>query len=125
MPLRPKGPLDARSEIHGAALETLVFNELRAINSYEGLGYDIYFWRTKSKHEVDFVLYGKGGLIAIEVKVSSRVRTGDLDGLKLFIEDYPMTKALLIYTGQRRYHDSGIEVIPAEEFFCDARSMLL
>jgi predicted AAA+ superfamily ATPase len=118
--LRPKGPLDVPSEVQGLALETLVFNEIRALNSYKSLGYEIFFWRTKSKHEVDFVLYGEGGLVALEVKTSSRLRSSDLDGLKLFLEDYPMARARLVYGGSRRYHESGVEIIPAEEFFADA-----
>lgn len=122
--LRPKGPLDTPSEVQGPALETLVFNELRAINAYENHGYAFYFWRTKSKHEVDLVLYGEKGLLAIEVKNSSRVRSGDLEGLKLFLEDYPMARAMFIYTGTHRTREAGIEVIPAAEFFSDAREWL-
>ncbi len=121
--LRPKGPLDDSSELSGPAMESLVFNELRAINSYDNLRYEIYFWRTKSKHEVDFVLYGEKGLIAIEVKASPRVRSNDLDGLKLFQSDYPMVKSYLIYTGTRDYYDSGVNILSADTFFSDPRSI--
>ncbi len=72
--LRPKGPLDMDAEIQGVALESLVFQELRALNSYANWGYELFYWRTKSKHEVDFVLYGERGLVGIEVKASSRIR---------------------------------------------------
>lgn len=122
--LRPKGPLDSESDISGASLETLVFNELRVFNAYRNWGYGIYFWRTKSKHEVDFVLYGEKGLVALEVKASGRVRSGDLDGLKLFREDYPMARSFFLYGGTRRYHDSGIDIIPVTEFFADVTKCL-
>lgn len=122
--IRPKGPLDSEAEAIGPALETLVFNELRILNSSKKSGYEFHYWRTKSKHEVDFVLYGEAGLIAFEVKASSRMRAGETDGLKLFLSDYPMAKAYLIYLGNRRYHVDGIEVIPAEEFFSDAAVFL-
>jgi predicted AAA+ superfamily ATPase len=49
-------------------METLVFQELRAVNDYLECGYQLYFWRTKNGLEVDFILYGPEGLIAIEVK---------------------------------------------------------
>ena len=122
--LRPKGPLDSPEEVGGLALETLVFNELRALNAYLALGYEIFFWRTKAKQEVDFVLYGEKGILAIEVKTSDRIRQSDLAGLKLFREDYPMARALLIYGGARRYQDSGVDIVPVAEFFADALSWI-
>lgn len=56
--LRPTGPFDPAVDIEGVALETLFFQELRAVNDYFRLGYNLYFWLTQSKLEVDFVLYG-------------------------------------------------------------------
>lgn len=122
--LRSQGPLDSDAEIDGLSLETLVLQELRALNEYRRSDYRLYFWRTKSKAEVDFVLYGKNGLLAIEVKSSARIRPDDLSGLKLFREDYPEAEAFLIYGGDRRYHDSGIEIIPAVDFFRNAKQIL-
>ena len=122
--LRPRGPLDTDSEVQGAALETLVFNEIRALNSYLRLGYEIFFWRTKQKQEVDFVLYGERGLIALEVKLASRIRKQDLEGLKQFRQDYPMARSLLLYLGNSRHHESGIDIMPAAEFFSDAAQFL-
>lgn len=122
--LRPKGPLDTPEEIGGHALEAVVFNELRALNEYERWGDEIFFWRTKSKHKVDFVLYGERGIVAIEVKSAARVRQGDFDGLRLFRQDYPMARALLLYGGSRRYHDDGVEVVPLTEFFADATRLV-
>jgi predicted AAA+ superfamily ATPase len=122
--LRPKGPLDSADEVGGLALETLVFNELRGAIAYNQLAFEIFYWRTKSKHEVDFVLYGDSGLVALEVKISSRIRSSDLDGLKLFLQDYPMAKARLIYGGTRAYHESGIDIIPAKDFFDNAKKWI-
>ena len=62
--LRPRGPLDISSERHGPALETLFLQHLRAMNDYYYLAYEIYFWRTQSQLEVDFILYGEKGLFA-------------------------------------------------------------
>jgi hypothetical protein len=49
-------------------METLVLQELRAVNDNAEHGFDLFFWRTKHGLEVDFVLYGEKGLLAIEVK---------------------------------------------------------
>lgn len=113
--LRPLGPLDSTQEAEGPALETLVFQEIKAVNAYYELGYSLYFWRTASQVEVDFVLYGEKGLIAIEVKRSSSVSPKDLNGLKLFKEDYPESKLFLFYGGKQRQYIDGIEVIPLLE----------
>lgn len=72
--IRPLGPLDSAEEIDGPALETLVLQELRAINDYLAFDYQIYYWRTKNKLEVDFILYGLKGLLAIEVKRSAHIQ---------------------------------------------------
>jgi uncharacterized protein len=110
--VRPKGPLDSDEEIDGAALETLLLSNLRAINDAYELGYTLHYWRTQRGAEVDFVLYGERGLIAIEVKRNERLRDGDLDGLLAFLADYPMAKAFLVHPGTRREHLRGVEVMP-------------
>jgi uncharacterized protein len=110
--IRPKGPLDTVEEIDGAALETLVFQELRATNANAQLGYELSFWRTRDGHEVDFVLYGERGLHAFEVKRSARVRSEDLVGLKMFAADYPMAKTALLYGGKDRLQIDGVDVLP-------------
>ncbi len=50
--------------------------------------------------EVDFILYGEEGIVAIEVKRAAKIRRQDLHGLKAFIHDYPMAKAFLFYGGK-------------------------
>ncbi len=113
--IRPKGILDTPEEIDGAVLETLIFQELRAINDYYELGYDLYYWRTASQMEVDFILYGERGLIAVEVKRTATLRKRDLTGLKAFCQDYPMARALIIYGGRYRRYEGNIEVVPIQE----------
>lgn len=115
--LRPKGPLDTPEEIDGAALETLLFQELRAINDYLKLGYQIYYWRTASDLEVDFVLYGEKGIRAIEVKRTARIKSEHLNGLKAFLEDYPASRACLLYGGDQELFIDNISVIPLNLFF--------
>jgi predicted AAA+ superfamily ATPase len=113
---RPAGPLDAPEEIDGVALEGLVAQHLRAWCDYSGADHRLYFWQTRSKVEVDFVVYGISGLYAVEVKNSSRVRSEDLRALKSFGEDYPESRRFLLYRGKERILRDGILCLPCEEF---------
>lgn len=122
--IRPTGPLDSLEEIEGAAYETLVFQELKAINDYFNLGYQLYFWRTASQQEVDFVLYGPKGLLAFEVKRSYKISSKDLSGLKTFAEDYPEAERLLFYGGERYEHVDGIHIIPFAKGFENLENIL-
>ena len=123
--IRPKGILDRPEEIDGAALETLVFQELRAVNDNFELGYDLYYWRTASQLEVDFILYGQHGLIAIEVKRSSTLRKRDFRGLSAFCRDYPMAKAVMIYGGRHQRFEDDVAVVPIHEALISLTDLLI
>jgi predicted AAA+ superfamily ATPase len=110
--LRPRGPLDSDAEIEGAALETLVYQVMRAENANRGLGYALYTWRTAAGAEVDLVAYGERGLHAVEVTRSARFAEKDLASLRLFCADYPEARGLLLYGGTMRYRFGNIDVVP-------------
>jgi predicted AAA+ superfamily ATPase len=110
--IRPMGPLDLPEEAEGAAFETLLFQELMAVNHYLDLGYSLYYWRTSNNYEVDFVLYGKKGIKAFEVKRTDRISGSMFTGLNSFIRDYPTANAYFIYGGDRYMREHGIEIIP-------------
>ena len=57
--------------------------------------------------EVDFVLYGPRGILAIEVKHSRRISARDLSALKAFGRDYPEARMFLIYMGEREESRQG------------------
>ena len=104
--LKPRGPLDTQQETDGAGLETLFFQSLRAINDYFEFDYKLYFWKTRSGNEVDFIAYGERGLHAFEIKRADYISTKLLRGLRNFKEDYPEAKLYIIYQGkQQQYHD--------------------
>ncbi|MBC8346043.1 MAG: ATP-binding protein [Candidatus Marinimicrobia bacterium] len=114
--LRPAGPLDRLEEIEGAALEGLVAQHLRAWIDYHPSDVKLYYWRTKSGSEVDFVVYGKDVFFAIEVKRSATVYKKDLRALRTFKDDYPEASVSLLYMGKERLMIHGIPCIPCEEF---------
>lgn len=110
--IRPKGPFDSPEEIDGGALETVFLEHLRAVNDYFRLGYSLYFWRTSNNVEVDFVVYGEGGLFAFEIKRTRSINRSDLSGLKAFSTDYEIAKCYLLYGGDHEEYYDHIHVLP-------------
>ena len=119
--LRPRGPLDRPEEIDGQALEGLVAQHLRAWIAYSRLKRELFFWRTRSGVEVDFVIYGPDGLWALEVKNTGRIRPEDLRGLRSFQQEYPRSKAFLLYRGKDRLVIEGIVCASTEDFLTKLR----
>jgi predicted AAA+ superfamily ATPase len=122
--LRPRGPLDSSEEIEGPALETLVLQELIALNDARDFGYAISHWHTRTAHEVDFVLYGERGLKAFEVKRGSRVRQEDLVAMQMFAQEYPVAELFVIYGGTREYREGAIRVLPASTWIARLGDLL-
>lgn len=122
--LRPMGPLDSPEEAEGIVRETLFLQEIVALNSVLNLGYKVFFWRTASGQEVDFVLYGPRGILAFEVKRTARLASGLLSSLKAFLADYPMAKAYLVYGGTRKRYEGNITLIPFKEALTSLRTIL-
>ena len=114
--LRPKGPLDRPEELNGAALEGLVAQHLIAWCDYSRQQASLYFWRTRSGLEVDFIIYGEKDFCAIEVKSAKKIFPDDLKGLQAFLEDYPEAKALLLYRGTEKLKIGKIFCLPVDAF---------
>jgi predicted AAA+ superfamily ATPase len=113
---RPGGPLDRPREIEGAQLEGLVAQHLRAWIDYGRKDLQLSFWRTRGDNEVDFVLYGRDGFFAVEVKAGGRVRGDDLRGLRAFAEDYPQAGRVLLYRGTEQLMIDDIQCAPVDAF---------
>jgi len=114
--IRPTGPLDSVQEIESMALEGLVAQHLRAWSSYRNVPAELFYWRTKSGSEVDFVVYGADVFVAIEVKRSRLVHATDLRALKAFQEDYPEATVCLLYMGKEELKINGVLCLPCEQF---------
>lgn len=112
--IRPAGPLDSDAELDGPALETLALQELRAVNDYLGCEYEMYYWRTRTNLEIDFVLYGPRGLLAIEVKRSPQVQFKQTRALREFKKDYPPARCYVFYGGTVPQYIEDITVLPIE-----------
>ncbi|MBX6365333.1 MAG: ATP-binding protein [Gemmatimonadetes bacterium] len=89
-------------EPRGAHLENLVLTDLIAWR--DSLLVDppqVLFWRTSAGREVDFVVEHSRGLLAVEVKATTRPRRSDIAGLMAFREEYgdAVLGGLLLHTG--------------------------
>ncbi len=119
--IRPKGLLDRPEELSGMTLETLVAQHLRAWLDYSVPEGKLYFWRTKSGLEVDFIVYGEIGFFAIEVKNAKAVYSQDLKGLTEFKKDYPEAKCLLLYRGKEILEKQEVLCYPVDLFLIALR----
>lgn len=112
--IRPTSPFDQPEMIGGIALESLFMQNLRAVNDYLKLEYTLYYYRTISGVEVDFVAYGPRGILAFEIKSKKDIFSNDLVGLKTFHQDYPMAKCFMIYGGRDKRYFGDIEALPID-----------
>ncbi|MBM3702131.1 MAG: ATP-binding protein [Actinobacteria bacterium] len=114
--IRPAGPLDRPGEIDGPNLEGLVAQHIRAWIDYSRSSYKLNYWRTKAGTEVDFIIYGKEGFWAIEVKNTRNISRNELRPLKTFCNDYPECKPVFVYRGNEKLLFDNILCIPCDVF---------
>lgn len=106
--------IDFGTEQFGNAFESFIFQEISAHRHYSGLDYVISYWRTASQFEVDFILGNHE--VAIEVKGSKKIHTAHLKGLKAFMEEYKVKKAIVVCTEPIPRVVDGIEILPYAVF---------
>ncbi len=109
----------------GTALETIIFHELRVFNQVSRKHRPIYFYRTPSGVEVDFIVEtarkrsgSPGRVVALEVKLSDAWRReweAPMRSLKSQ-NKIDVEKMIAVYTGQRVYRFDGLHVLPVEQF---------
>ncbi len=107
-----------------------MFTHLSAWCSYGPPGRELFYWRSTSKDEVDFIVTrDKVPELAIEVKSTTSPKSDHLQGLKFFGEDFPTCqKILLCFVDEPRLLEGGIRVEPVGAFlqngweeFCDKK----
>jgi predicted AAA+ superfamily ATPase len=95
-----------RHPLGGALLENLVLAQLLAWREVELPRPQIFYWRTASGAEVDFVIESHQGLLPIEMKASPRVRPEDVRSVEMFLDEHRQAAriGLLVY--------GGTEIVP-------------
>jgi hypothetical protein len=75
--------------------------------AYSGAQVGLFYWRTPSGADVDFVIYLSDGFCAIDVKISRRLQSSDLRSIKAFSRDYPECTAIFVYRGSEKLRIDG------------------
>jgi predicted AAA+ superfamily ATPase len=109
-----RGKIERGSEIFGKAFEHFIYQEIYAHSRYSDLNYPVYYWRTTSQIEIDFVLGDHE--VAIEVKATSQANNRHLKGLKSFAEEYPVKQLILVTNDLYPRLVEGIMVLPYAVF---------
>lgn len=109
-----RGKIEKGSELFGNVFESFIFQELIAHRHYSGLEYSISYWRTASQLEVDFILGANE--VALEIKSSSNINSKHLTGLKAFMDEYDVRKAIVVCTEPLPRLVGNIHILPWKEF---------
>ena len=113
------------SDFLGFQLETFVLGQLRAYLSQTFKLLPIFHYTIGGSYDIDFIIQtrkpvmGKRGeLICIEVKYGKKYRTEWIQGLKDFagLSKHPVKASHLVYCGQDRMRDDGVEIWPLAAF---------
>lgn len=112
--LLKRGRVDYGSESFGKAFEHFIYNEIHSYSHYSAGNFPVYYWRTTSQSEVDFIL-GEHE-VAVEVKSTAMVHPRHLKGLKSFSEEYKVKKLIIISTDPYLRQIGDITVYPWKTF---------
>jgi predicted AAA+ superfamily ATPase len=99
---------------YGKSFEHFILMEFRAYQAYRNPELPIYYWRTHSGFEVDFIL-GEMEL-AIEIKTSKRINESHLKGLKALREENTVKRCILVSFETEPKMLDGIECLPWQIF---------
>lgn len=103
-------------EEKGFLLETYILHELKAFKAYQRKDFDIFFWKTPSKTEIDFVLDLGHEKIGIEIKSSKVWKKEFSKNLKTLMNEKQLSRAIGVYMGDRPLKDEMVEVYPVKVF---------
>ncbi|GHU71802.1 ATPase [Bacteroidia bacterium] len=109
-----RGKIEPGSELFGKAFEHFIYQEIYAHSRYSDNEYLIYYWRTASQLEIDFVLGDHE--VAIEVKATEQATVRHLKGLKAFAEEYEVKKLILISNDPMPRLVENILILPWKVF---------
>ena len=98
----------------GNYFETMVFFHLKVLSELMIPKASIFFWRTTTGKEVDFILEQGKRVVACEAKLTQHPTIHDARNLLAFIEDHPHTiKGILIHAGDSiAYLHSKVIAVP-------------
>lgn len=105
----------------GLLFETFVVGELYKWFKTSSSDVQMYYYRTRSGMEVDIILKGSNGIIAMEVKNREKVNSSDCKGLRKIAANLSASEwlgGIIIYSGQKIFEvENNIWAIPAHRLF--------
>jgi predicted AAA+ superfamily ATPase len=108
--------LDRNSNLYGKSFEQFICMELRAYLSYRRKKLPLTYWRSKSGHEVDFLI---GTRTAIEVKASRKISRNDFKGLNYLKEEGAFQNLILVSQDPVSNLADSILTVPWKKFLPD------
>lgn len=110
--------LSAKTPEFGTLFEQAVFCELKAYLDYHRISDSLFYWRSTSQFEVDFLIRNpKDQWIAIEAKASSQPSVKDCRGLLALEDDLKLKRKILVsLTNKPRLTEEKIEILPLRQF---------
>jgi predicted AAA+ superfamily ATPase len=113
-------------EEKGALFEGFIAQALKCHHELGILDFDrLSYWSAgKNSIEVDFILERGKEIIGIEAKAGDNPDKGWFSGLSALKETGRLKRAIVVYTGKRKYkHASGAEVLPLGDFIKELAAM--
>lgn len=88
--LKNFAPVPARED-KGALWENLFFTERLKLHAFRRDGGEIYFWRTKKQHEMDFIEIVNGTIAAFECKAGNKINSTSIRAFSRAYPNIPVT----------------------------------
>jgi len=104
----------------GPMVETWVAGELRKLTALSSKRTDMFFWRTHSGREVDFLLARGTGLAGIEVRWASRITPADIGAIEMCRDDLKgrLGLSVVLYSGKTAFAlNDHVAAVPLTTFF--------
>lgn len=106
--------------VRGALMETMVFRHLRTLPAAALR----YYRSERGAHEIDFVVDGPDGRIAVEVTAAQSPRPEKLARLNAAAEDAGIRRRALVHGGMAEGTGDGVRLLPLHRFLLDPAGSL-
>jgi predicted AAA+ superfamily ATPase len=109
----------------GSSLETLILHELKVYNQSQEKHRGLFFYRTGSGVEIDFIVETKKRqqsvlphVVCLEVKLAEKWDRRWEKPMRSLNKHkgIHIDRMIGVYTGTRTYHNDGVDVLPLKEF---------
>lgn len=110
--------ISSKTPEFGVVFEHLIYTEIKAYLDYNKRNECLYYWRSTSQFEVDFLVREvSDSWVAIEAKGTPTPSTKDFKGMLALEEELPLRKKIIVCMADKpRLIDGKIEVLPLRYF---------